>query len=74
MNEIGVGYMLNLQNDHIYLNIKGHHTLVVSVSGALFAFGSNSQGQLGTGDHEDKSLPTQVCKKLSFELFSKYLC
>jgi len=38
----------------------GNHTLVVSVSGALFSFGSNSHGQLGLGDTEDKFLPTQV--------------
>jgi len=38
----------------------GNHTLVCTVSGAVFAFGSNNHGQLGLGDNEDRDLPTQV--------------
>ena len=38
----------------------GNHTLVVTVSGAVFAFGSNNHGQLGLGDLTDRRWPTQV--------------
>lgn len=38
----------------------GNHTLVVTVSGAVFAFGSNTHGQLGLGDLQDRKWPTQV--------------
>lgn len=38
----------------------GNHTLVVSRSGAVFAWGSNSYGQLGLGDTTDRMWPTQV--------------
>ena len=37
-----------------------NHSLVVTVSGAVFAWGSNSHGQLGLGDTEDRQVPTQV--------------
>ena len=40
--------------------LSGNHTLVCTVSGAVFAFGSNNHGQLGLGDNEDRDLPTQV--------------
>ena len=38
----------------------GNHTLVVTLSGAVFAFGSNNHGQLGLGDLTDRKWPTQV--------------
>lgn len=38
----------------------GNHSMVVSVSGAVFSFGSNNHGQLGLGDEEDRYLPTQI--------------
>merc|ERR1719495_465174 len=38
----------------------GDHTLVVSRSGAVFAWGSNNHGQLGLGDLTDRIWPTQV--------------
>ena len=38
----------------------GNHTLVVTVSGAVFAFGSNNHGQLGLRDLTDRQWPTQV--------------
>jgi len=38
----------------------GNHTLVVTRSGAVFAWGSNNHGQLGVGDLTDRIWPTQV--------------
>ena len=38
----------------------GNHTLVITRSGAVFAFGSNNHGQLGLGDTTDRMWPTQV--------------
>ena len=38
----------------------GNHTLVVTRSGAVFAWGSNNHGQLGLGDTTDRMWPTQV--------------
>jgi len=38
----------------------GNHTLVVTRSGAVFAWGSNNHGQLGLGDLTDRIWPTQV--------------
>eukprot|EP00092_Neocalanus_flemingeri_P033110 GFUD01036005.1.p1 GENE.GFUD01036005.1~~GFUD01036005.1.p1 ORF type:complete len:1046 (+),score=311.60 GFUD01036005.1:157-3294(+) len=38
----------------------GNHTLVVTRSGAVFAWGSNNHGQLGLGDLTDRMWPTQV--------------
>ena len=38
----------------------GNHTLAVSRSGAVFAWGSNSHGQLGLGDTTDRVWPVQV--------------
>jgi E3 ubiquitin-protein ligase HERC4 len=37
-----------------------NHSIVASVSGAVFAWGANSHGQLGLGDSEDRLVPTQV--------------
>lgn len=36
------------------------HTLVLSYSGDLFAWGSNKFGQLGTGDHHNNKVPVQL--------------
>ena len=38
----------------------GNHTLAVTRSGAVFAWGSNNHGQLGLGDTTDRVWPTQV--------------
>lgn len=38
----------------------GRHSFVLSVSGALFAFGNNDCGQLGVGDEVDREYPTLV--------------
>lgn len=38
----------------------GHHSMFITVSGALFAFGSNTKGQLGTGDTVDRERPTKI--------------
>ena len=42
------------------LTCGGNHTVVVSRSGAVFAWGSNNHGQLGLGDTTDRVWPTQV--------------
>jgi alpha-tubulin suppressor-like RCC1 family protein len=38
----------------------GNHTLALTQSGQLYAFGSNARGQLGFGDRDDRSEPRQV--------------
>lgn len=38
----------------------GYHSMALSLSGALFAWGLNSFGQLGTNDKNDRSLPTAL--------------
>lgn len=38
----------------------GNHTMVVSCSGAIFSWGANVQGQLGLGDLDNRSWPTQI--------------
>ena len=38
----------------------GSHSLAASADGALFAWGSNTRGQLGTGDDVDRAEPAQV--------------
>ena len=40
----------------------GNHTLAVTRSGAVFAWGSNNHGQLGLGDTTDRVWPTQVSR------------
>ena len=37
-----------------------HHTLALTSAGALYAWGQNLSGQLGTGDKEDRHTPTLV--------------
>jgi alpha-tubulin suppressor-like RCC1 family protein len=38
----------------------GNHTMALTQSGQLFAFGSNARGQLGLGDREDRMAPRMV--------------
>jgi alpha-tubulin suppressor-like RCC1 family protein len=38
----------------------GNHSMAVTVGGSLLAFGSNSSGQLGLGDTENRFTPTKV--------------
>jgi len=37
-----------------------NHSMAVSASGAVYAWGKNAYGQLGLGDHKDRHYPTQV--------------
>ena len=37
-----------------------HHTLLLSTTGQVYAFGSNTHGQLGVGDLVPRGAPTQV--------------
>ncbi len=38
----------------------GNHSVAVSTSGAVYAWGKNDHGQLGLGDRTDRNLPAQV--------------
>ena len=44
----------------VHLACGGSHTLACTRDGRLFAWGSNSRGQLGMGDDHDRALPTRV--------------
>ncbi|XP_056322199.1 E3 ISG15--protein ligase HERC5.2 [Danio aesculapii] len=46
------------------ISAGGNHSFVLSLSGAVFGWGSNSAGQLGLGDTTDRFVPT-VVKSLS---------
>lgn len=45
----------------------GDHSMAVTVSGTLLAFGANRHGQLGTGDSLDRMVPTEVPLALETE-------
>lgn len=36
------------------------HTLALTDEGAVYAWGANSYGQLGTGNKSNQALPTQI--------------
>lgn len=38
----------------------GDHSVIISNSGAVYAWGKNNKGQLGLGDTENRAFPTQV--------------
>lgn len=38
----------------------GDHCIVLSMSGAVYAWGRNNKGQLGLGDTENRRFPTQI--------------
>ncbi|XP_047145857.1 probable E3 ubiquitin-protein ligase HERC4 isoform X1 [Hydra vulgaris] len=38
----------------------GHHSLALTISGTIFAWGKNSFGQLGLGDQQDRLFPTKI--------------
>ena len=42
------------------ISCGAHHSVAVSWSGAVYAWGKNSYGQLGLGTTEDSSLPKEV--------------
>lgn len=44
----------------IKLACGANHTMALTASGQLYAFGSNARGQLGLGDREDRFEPRQV--------------
>ena len=37
-----------------------HHTVAIQKDGSLWAWGDNSRGQLGLGNHSDRDIPTRV--------------
>ncbi|KAJ5071670.1 btk-binding protein-related [Anaeramoeba ignava] len=49
------------ENDYILdFSVGDRHTLILTFKGKLIGFGSNSSGQLGIGNTEDKSIPNQI--------------
>ena len=44
----------------------GDHTCAVDQDGAAYCWGSNRDGELGTGDHEDAFVPTRVKSDVVF--------
>ncbi|TRY56175.1 hypothetical protein DNTS_002530 [Danionella cerebrum] len=42
------------------ISAGGGHSFVLSISGAVYAWGKNSSGQLGLGDTTDRSIPSTV--------------
>ena len=52
-------------SSHFYLKVCGYaHTLAVTDEGALYAWGANSYGQLGTGNKANSCTPTKVGEDL----------
>ena len=47
-------------NDWISVTAGDHHTLAIKTDGTLWAWGANSNGQLGDGTNADKNTPVQV--------------
>ena len=45
----------------------GEHSMAVTVGGSVLAFGCNKHGQLGTGDRQDRMVPTEVLLTLESE-------
>ena len=46
---------------HRIVHVDGsYHSIMVTASGRVFSCGFNSRGQLGSGDTEDCSVPTEV--------------
>jgi len=43
------------------ISCGAQHSVAVSWSGAVYAWGKNSYGQLGFGTNEDSSLPKEIC-------------
>jgi alpha-tubulin suppressor-like RCC1 family protein len=42
-----------------------HHTLVLTRTGCLFAFGDGKSGRLGTGDARNRNLPVRILGRLT---------
>ena len=49
-----------------------HHSLALTISGTVFAWGRNNMGQLGVGDVVNKSSPNRVSQLKSQKV--KYIC
>ena len=47
-----------------------YHTICLSDNGEVFAFGKNTNGQLGLGHNEDVSIPTQIPTLCNIKLIS----
>jgi len=63
-----VGTPVAVAGGHVFRSIAAgqNHTCAVEVSDTLFCWGSNSYGQLGTGDPDSHGTPTPVAGALKF--------
>ncbi len=50
----------------IKVESEGFFNIVLTKSGKIYSFGSNSNGQLGTGDRESRNLPTKIADGENF--------
>lgn len=53
-------YISGLESGVVSLSAGPYHVCVVTTAGAAFCWGENRDGQLGTGDYNSRSIPTQV--------------
>ncbi|KAJ5071147.1 hypothetical protein M0811_10631 [Anaeramoeba ignava] len=71
--EIDSSSFENDDDDILDFSCGSEHTLILTKKGKLIGFGSNSYGQLGTGDAKDQLIPTQIeIPKLAFDDISNY--
>ena len=62
-------FQLHKDERFIQLATSGHHTLVLTSVGRVFAWGSNAYGQIGMGAYgEDHTCPTPIDITATFEL------
>jgi alpha-tubulin suppressor-like RCC1 family protein len=57
----------------IQIKCGGNHTVGITKNGKVVSWGWNSNGQLGHGDEEDRSVPTKV-EALDGIVFIKASC
>ena len=51
---------VNIPGRIVAIAAGGAHSLALTDTGTLYAWGWNEYGQLGTGDQEDRSTPTRL--------------
>lgn len=65
VNQLSPGRVINLQGIVIRKVVCGYaHTMALSDVGALYVWGANSYGQLGTGNKSNCSAPVLVAQDL----------
>jgi alpha-tubulin suppressor-like RCC1 family protein len=75
VNQLNPCRVLNLQGIVITKVVCGYaHTMALSDVGALYVWGANSYGQLGTGNRSNVSLPVHVASEIGrFVICSTYI-